>query len=142
MQSVSEIAAKWRKNTSNAGASYKAGVQAVTTSPMQKAVAAKEAWVRGIQQAAEDGRWEDGLMSVSLEAWKERTATTGADRFVQGTKDGEGKVQAFMQQFLPVAARIKAEVASMPKGTLQDSIARSTKAIEMAAAFRFKRPKT
>lgn len=141
MLSAQEIAEKWRKNVQGAGSSYKAGVLAVTTSPMEKAAQSKDLWVAGIQRAAESGTWEDGLRSVTLESWKIRTASTGADRFVQGAKDGEGKMQSFMTQWLPQAARIKTEVAAMPKGTIQDSIARAAKAIEMAANFRYKKPK-
>lgn len=142
MLSASEIAAKWKKNAQGAGDAFAKGVQSVTSSPMMKAAAKKDEWLRGIQRAADDGSWEEGLASVTLEGWKERTATTGMRRYVDGTKDGEGKVAAFMQQWLPVAGRISTEVKAMPKGSLSDSIARATKAIEMASQFRFKKPKS
>lgn len=118
----------------------KAGIAAVTESPGDKAAAAADRYAAGVAKAVETGRYAEGCRSVSLEEWK-RLATEKASRIQQGVKEAEGKMVNFLAQLLPYAQQVKREIASMPKGTLADSIARSTAAIEKMSQFRYRKRK-
>ena len=137
-----EIAEKWKRNLTASIPAYKAGVMAVTVSPMAKAAARQEAYVEGVRKAAESGKWAAGLLSRTKEEWQARTAGAGAERITRGAADATPLVAQFQQQLAPVTARIKAAVDAMPKGSLEDSIARSTAAIRMMSEFKFRKART
>lgn len=139
--SASEIAAKWKRNTAGSVQSYKAGVEAVTVAPTEKAAAAVDRYVEGTVRAAEDGSFVEGCKSVSLEAWKARTVGAGAERIGKGVADAEPRVQEFLGQLLPHAERVSQEVSQMPKGTIDDSIARASTAIRRMSEFKFRKSK-
>lgn len=130
------IAEKWRRNVVAGIPSYKAGIEAVTISPMERAAAAKDLYVKGVTEAAESGKWEAGLRSVSLETWKSRATGAGAERIARGVADAMPKMQNFLSQLIPYTQKVSQVCRSMPKGTLEDSIARATEAIRMMKEFR------
>lgn len=136
------IAEKWKRNLTASVPSIKAGVMAVTVSPMQKAAARKDAYVAGVQRAADSGKWSDGLLAVPLSEWQNRTANAGTERIARGAADAVNKVVAFQTQLKPVTDRVKAAVANMPKGTVEDGIARSAAAIRIMAEMRFRKPRS
>lgn len=135
-----DVVANWSKGMVGKIQKVKDGVAAVTESPMAKAAARSDAYIAGVQRAVESGRYADGLNSVTLEEWK-RLTMEKASRIQQGVKEAEPKMVQFFTQLLPYTAQVKREIAAMPKGTLADSIARSTAAIEKMAQFRFRKRK-
>lgn len=135
-------AAKWRQRISNSVQAVKDGVNAVTESPMEKAAQAKDRYVAGVMRAAESGRYEDGLRSVSLATWKKLTADKGAGRIATGAQEAETKMRDFYQQFLPFAAQVSAEVQAMPKGSIEDSEQRMIANMRKLAQFRFRKRQT
>lgn len=141
-QSGADIAEKWKRNLTASIPSIKAGVMAVTQSPMAKAAQKADAYVEGVRRAAESGKWQEGLQSVTLADWQNRTANAGTERISRGANDAVSKVVAFQTQLKPTTDRIKAAVDAMPSGTLEDSIARSAAAIRMMAEFRFRKPRS
>ncbi len=120
-----QIADKWARKAGASQQDYVAGVQSVTESPMEKAVAAKTKWVAGIQKAAADGTWEAGLRKVSLTDWKNKTAKVGGARYVQGITEGKTAYQIAMAEQIPYMEQLQAQIDSMPSDTLEDNIARS-----------------
>lgn len=137
-----EIATKWQRNLTSAIPSIKAGVMAVTQSPMAKAATKADAYVEGVRRAVDSGKWQEGLNSVSLADWQNRTANAGTERISRGASDAVNKVAAFQTQLKPTTDRIRAAVDAMPSGSLEDSIARSAAAIRMMAEFRFRKPRS
>lgn len=136
-----EIADKWKRNLTASIPTIKAGVMAVTQSPMAKAAQRADAYAEGVRRAVESGKWQEGLMSVPLETWKDRTATAGTERISRGAGDALNKVVAFQTQLKPTTDRIRAMVDAMPKGSIEDSIARSAAAIRTMSEFRFRKPR-
>lgn len=137
-----EIAEKWKRNVTAAIPSYKAGIMAVTVSPMQKAAAQADRYVEGVRQAAESGKWQAGLLSRTLQDWQQRAAGAGAERITRGAMDAVPAVVQFQTQLAPVVARIKQAVAAMPKGSTEDSIARAATAIRMMKDFSYRKART
>lgn len=131
-----QIAELWVQKMAQSADKYKSGVNGVTTSPMEAAAAAKDRYLAGIQAAAAEGRWEAGLRRTSLSAWKAKTASKGAERLASGARDAKEDMIRFQTEWLPVSERISAECAEMPKGTIEDSLQRVRKMMEMARQFK------
>lgn len=101
MQNPQDIAKKWSTNLSNAKASIKAGIQAVTVSPTSKAAAAVDAYKAGCQRAADSGAFVNGCNKVTLQQWKDKTINKGLANLDNGLKDGETNMAAFQQKARP-----------------------------------------
>jgi len=130
------VAAKWASRMQAASETVKQGVQAMTTNPAELAIAAKDRWINGVQRAASEGRYEQGLSQVTLADIQRAMINKGIPNMMNGAREAQPKVQRFMSELLPYTAEVSAAVQAMPKGTLADSIARATRAIEMMAKFR------
>lgn len=135
MLTPEQITEKWARNTSGAMESFKAGVQAVTTSPTAAAAQASDRYLTGVQNAVSSGRWAAALNSVSLADWQNAMLTKGAARIAGGVTAAKAKFSAFMNKWMPYEAQLSARIKTMPKGTLADSKARSDFSIEYNAAF-------
>lgn len=130
---------KWKRNLTGASQTIKDGVSSTTKNPMALAAAQKAKWVAGVQRAADEGTWEAGLRSVSVESWKNSVLTKGIQRMAAGVEGATDKQMAFFSQLLPYTARVSAEIQAMPKGTLEDGIARAEAAIRKMHDFRYQR---
>lgn len=100
------------------------GIDRVTESPMEKAIAKKEKMLTNLTAAVNDGRWERGLKRVSLEDWKTKTRDVGVGRIAAGIQAASSKVIAFAEELLPHIEAGQAKLANMPDITLEDNIAR------------------
>lgn len=136
MKNASQVADKWSRNLAGSTESIRAGVQSVTTNPAEKAIAAKERYVQGVQRAAAEGKYERGLRKVSLQMWQESMINKGLSRIASGASAGKSKMVAFMDKWLPYEEQLKQKLASMPRGDLQQNIARMVAAVEHNASFR------
>jgi len=135
-KTVQQITEQWKRNLAAAGETIRAGVDAVKESPMEQAARAKDRWKQAVMEAADDGRFEAGLRSVSLSDWKEAMKKKGVERLTSGAASGAAKMQKFLQEYMPVAEAISAECKTMPRGTLEDSIARVRYAMEKSKEFK------
>ena len=135
MLSSADVASKWVQNTSNAGASMKAGVMAVTTAPTQTAAQHLDRYQAGVMNAVASGKMAAALNAVSLSDWQNSMITKGIARVPQGVQAAKNKFQSFMDQWLPFQQGLQSRIAQMPKGTLADSQARAAFAIQYNAGF-------
>lgn len=136
MKNPQQVAQKWSRNLGAATESIRQGVQAVTSNPAEKAIARKEAYVQGVQRAAAEGKYERGLRKVTLQMWQEAMLTKGLNRVASGATAGQSKMVSFLEKFLPHQEALKQKLASMPRGDLQQNIARMIAAVEHNASFR------
>lgn len=134
--SASEIADKWRRRAEASASDYQKGIERVSESPMEKAVAKKDKFKANLIKAIDDGKWEKGLKSVSLTDWKDSVAKKGVPNYATGIRASETKMEKFMTELIPFQETLQAEVNRMPDITLADSIARATKWIEGMAKFK------
>jgi hypothetical protein len=118
------VTAKWLRGTTNAGESYKAGIQAVTEAPTQAAARRLDLYRQRTAEAVDSGRMAAALQSVSLESWKSAAINTGAGRLASGAQKGQARYASFAQKFAPVWSQISQQVQSMPKGTREAAAAR------------------
>ena len=131
----STVATKWAQNLGASTPSMQNGANAVQTAPGVAAAAAAPKMLQKVTAAIQSGKYANRVQSVSLGDWKNAYIQKGIPRVAQGAQQATPKMQAFYQEFLPVAAAVSQEVSSMPNATLEDAIARSATAIRRFAEF-------
>lgn len=129
-----QATAKWLSGLQNATARMTAGAQAVQTAPGQAAAAASAKWLAKV--TASQQKFATNVAKVSLQDWQNAYVTTGIPRVSQGAQQKQGKVTAFMDQFLPYLSAGLATIDKMPSTTLEDGIARATAMIRYNAKFK------
>ena len=139
MLSSQQFADKWAQRTAAAGQAFQDGVNSVTQSPMEVAASNPQKYLNGIQAAVADGRYAQGLRSVSLADWKTAMLQKGAGRISSGVAASKGKMADFASQFFPVLAQNVAQVRAMPSDTKADRIQRAVRMMELNSEFTYKK---
>jgi len=132
------IAAKWANRLGAAGDEIKAGVMRVQQAPGAKAAAAADLWIQ--QLTASKAKWQRRVASVSLTEWQNAMITTGIGRIQQGAQAKQAKVATFMGQLLPYIEAGQRQIDQMPKGGIQNSIARMTAWTQYMNKFQYGAP--
>lgn len=125
---------KWVTNIGQATERITSGVQAVTTAPGQAAAAAHQKWLTRVQESAD--KWRQRVGSVSLQDWQQSMISVGIPRIAQGAQAKQGKMEAFMNDFLPYLSQGVSRIESMPSVTLEDNINRAVAMIRHNAQFK------
>jgi len=131
-----QVSEKWSRNAGAATQSYKDGVDRVTKNPMELAANAQPKWLAGIQRAAQNGAYANGLRKGNLESWKKATLEKGGARYAGGITAGKPKFESAMGKILPHIASLQAELANMPNIDLETGINRATFAIRKMAELK------
>lgn len=129
-----QATAKWVQNIGQATERITSGVQAVQTAPGQKAAAAHQKWLTRVQESAD--KWRQRVGSVSLQDWQNAMVNVGIPRIAQGAQAKQGKMQAFMTDFLPYLQNGVSKVEQMPSVSLEDNINRAVAMIRHNAQFK------
>lgn len=137
MQTAQQVAQKWAQNTGRSTDAVRAGVQATTVNPAERAAARQDAYLAGVQRAVADGKYRRGLSRVTLQSWQDAMINKGLTRIASGASAAQPKFATFMEKFLPHLAAGRAKLASMPRGDLQQNIARMVAMVEHNANFQY-----
>lgn len=124
----------WRDRLSAATERITMGVNRVTVAPGQLAARSADLWLQRV--TASKDKWQRRVSAVSLQDWQNAMNNVGVQRVAQGAAAHVGKMQAFLSEFLPHVDRVAATVHAMPKGGIEQSIARAAAQIRGNAAFR------
>jgi len=135
-KNAQEIAKKWQRNLAGSTESIRQGIQAVAVSPTEKAAQQADAYLLGVQQSVADGKFQSGLRRVSLDDWKRAALEKGVPRIASGAAAAQSDVADFLTEFLPHVERGQQILESMPRGDLQQNIARAVAMIEHNSKFR------
>ncbi len=138
-KSAQSVAQKWVRSMQGATQSMRDGVQSVTEAPGVRAAASVDLYKQKVMEAADSGKYADGCRSVSLEDWRRAYLEKGLQRVGTGATAAQTKQEAFFSWLLPIAEASKADVASMPKGTLEDSKARMLRNMENMSRAKYRR---
>ena len=136
--SADEFASKWGRRLKSSVDIIEKHVNAVTESPMDKAVKKKDKFVKHLTDAINSGKWESGLKRVSLDEWKKKFVSKGIPAISRGVDASMDKMRDFGSQLLPHIEEGQKIVASMPDITLEDSIGRMERFIRHMAKFKRK----
>ena len=135
----SEIAKKQVRRAQAAVQDFKDGVMAVTENPMQKAAASQDKWMAGVQKAHDDNSFADGCNAVPLTEWQDATANKGGARYSSGVAASEGVIEEFHNQRKAKQEAISAQLKGMPRGDLQQNLARMLFNATEMSKFKFKK---
>ena len=135
IRSAAQVAQKWARDLAASTETIRQGVEGVTESPTAKAAARADAYLRGVQQAVADNKWQNGLNRVSLQQWKDDMLTKGLPRIATGASQAEPKFQQFMSEFLPHIEAGQRLLQSMPRGDLNQNIQRMVAMVQHNAKF-------
>lgn len=129
-------AAAWQRGMANATEKMKAGVQAVTESPTAKAARRADAYIAGVQRAVSNNKWQSALNAVSTDDWRNAYLQKGIPRVASGAAQAQPKMADFMAQFFPHLQAGLAKLATMPRGDIEQNIARAAELMRHNAQFR------
>ena len=124
-RSVEEVLNSWvSQTTAAAGSKYKQGVAAVKVAPTEVAASRVDQYLSGVQRAVADGSYVNGLRRVSLTDWQQAAINKGASNIATGVNQAKEKVRRNLAKLIPLTEQIKDSVRTMPKGTLEEGLAR------------------
>lgn len=132
-----QMADKWARNLTASTESMKAGVQSVTVNPAERAIARQDAYVQGVQQAAVSGKWARGLKRTTLQSWQQAMLEKGLNRVATGASAAKPKMAKFLDAWIPWQQQLQSRLQAMPRGGLQQNIARMVAAAEHNASFTY-----
>lgn len=138
MKNANAVAKDWAARLGASGTKIKEGVLSVTTAPTEAALRQVDQYVAGVQRAVTDGRYQAGLRSVSLQDWQQDMVTKGLPRIGQGAQAAIPKMESFLTKFLPHVDAGKQKLANMPRGSIDQNIARMVEMVRHNASFRNK----
>jgi hypothetical protein len=124
MLTPQQVSQKWLTNFQSAGTAMQQGVQAVQQAPGAKAAQAVQLWITRLQAA--QAKWANRVGAVTLQEWQQAMINLGIPRAQQGAQEKQSRYTAFITQYLQFLQTAVAQVQAMPKGTLQQSIARAS----------------
>jgi len=102
------------------------GINAVTKSPGESAAEQEDLLIARFTEAVRSGKWKQKVQGVSLDEWKRKFIAKGVDRVGPGIDAAKDKTIKSAEKLLANVDTVSAEVKAMPKGTIEDSIARMT----------------
>lgn len=129
-------AEKWSRRLSGSTQDIQAGVQKVTESPGVAAARQEQLYLQRVTEAVQSGKWAQALNSVTTQQWQQAMLTKGVPRIAAGAAAAQGKMQQFLQDFLPYEDQGAAQVRQMPKGGVENGIARAAAMIRHNAGYR------
>lgn len=115
---------RWQQGAVQGQQRFVEGVQQTQKDPTQLAVQQKSALVNNFNQAVSSGRWERALARVGKGGWQSATLAKAAN-YGTGISASKDKFATAIAPVLAFEAQLQAQVQSMPKGTLADSLARA-----------------
>ena len=123
--SPQDATSKWVSRLSGATAEIQAGVDRVTVSPGQSAVAKFQKWVNAITSADAQNKWKRNTGALQLSDWQSSMKNVGIPRIAQGAQAKQGKFESFMSDFLPFLARGVQQIESMDDSTFEARVQRA-----------------
>lgn len=132
---AAQAAASWVRGMQGASQKMLDGVNSVTESPAQAAAASADLWQQQVSSQKAKQKYITSLGRVSLEDWKRSMQQKGINRVSAGATEAQPKFAQFMQQWLPHVMSVAARVRQMPKGSLEQNIARMVEQVRGNASF-------
>lgn len=116
---------KWLKGVEAVGVDrYREGVQNPRANFKDAALANKEGWKKGVQEAITNGTYEKGLAKVNVDEAIQTAATLGADSLAAGARARQDKFQRNVDAIAGKMSAVTEAVRKMPATTAQEREAR------------------
>lgn len=138
-RTAQQVAKKWATSMQGAATAMRDGVAAVTQSPTAKAADAVDKYRAGVMKAIDDGTYQAGLRSVTLDQWKQSMLQKGIGRVADGVAAAGPKMERFMGELLAHTDMVSQEIQGMPSLTKEDRKQRMLRNFELMSEFRSSR---
>lgn len=118
--------AKWGTNLNASGQYIQAGVNRVQTAPGVTAAAASDRMLAGVTASIQNGTWQRNVSKVSLSDWQNAMIKKGIPRLAQGVTQAQSSKTGAITALLSAVDTATAAANALPKGGLEQGIARAT----------------
>ena len=116
---------EYRKRMGASTEKMKRGVETTNKSQSANAIAAQDRMVQNYNAAISQGKYKEGLEKAGDAKWKRNYIEKGLPNVVRGIDANEAEVRKAMAKVAETGNMVKDRISQMPKGTLEDSVARS-----------------
>lgn len=116
---------KWGRRLGAAGQDIAAGVARVTTSPGASAAAAAPRWQAKMADPNTQKKWVAQVGAVSTQQWQTAMTQKGIPRLSQGITQAQATKTSRITNLLSAVDAAAADAHALPKGSLDQNIARS-----------------
>lgn len=134
-----QISEKWARRTKASVTDIQAGIDRVSESPGQKAIAKRDKLKQNLLKSIDDGTWAKRLGEVSLEDWKSKTRAKVAERLSGGVDGAAAKRQKFDTHLVNTLNDVLPKIDGMPDMTLEDSVNRVRTLMEHMSKNKYKK---
>ncbi len=121
-----EYAEKWARRLKQSAPDVTRGIERVSVAPGKAAAAAEALMIQRLTESVTSGLWAQRVAGVSLEEWKQAFLSKGVGRIASGVDAASAKQVVMAQKLLAAVDAAVAKVKTMPKGDIEQSIARMT----------------
>lgn len=105
IRSISKVTEKWKTVTPLRAEEYRDGVNNPKRDWAKASIDADGNYVKGVTQAAQQGRYKGGVAAAGTSKWQENAAQKGPNRFSEGVMLGAGAYEEGFQPFHDVIAK-------------------------------------
>ena len=116
---------RWAGSAAVAQPRFVEGVQSTTKDPTALAIAQSQKLQANFIQSVQSGRWARGLQRSGKAGWQAATVAK-ANNYSTGIAASKDKYAQAIGPVLQVMGQLQTQVQAMPKGNIQDSVARAT----------------
>jgi len=116
---------KWGRRLSAAGPDISAGVDRTSKDPGSLAAAAQGRWSASLADPKTQAAWAHNVAAVGPAAWKTAMKNKGIPRLQQGIAAAQTNKVQRITNLLSAVDATSADIAALPKGGLEQNIARS-----------------
>lgn len=117
---------KWGNNLNGASQYITNGVNAVTQAPGVSAAQASDRMLAGITASVQSGNWARKVAAVPLQSWKDSMIKKGIPRLAQGVAQAQANKVGSITALLAAVDTAANAANQLPKGGLEQGIARAT----------------
>lgn len=117
---------KWGRRLNAAGQDIQNGVQRVQTAPGQAAAAAQQLMLQRLTDSVTSGVWARQVSKVSLADWQNAMVNKAIPRIPQGVATAQKNKAGNITALLSAVDNAAAQANALPKGGIEQSIARAT----------------
>lgn len=128
-----QVTAKWLASYQGSATAMTQGAQAVTTAPGQLAANQKAYWLQKITASAD--KWAARVAAVTLPQWQQAYINLGIQRGQAGATAKQGNYLTFITEYMNWLQGQVTTIKAMPKGNIQQSVARAAAMIQASAAW-------
>ena len=121
---AADISEKWNRRMKQSVPDIQKGIDAVTESPMEKAVAKQDKMLANVTNAITSGKWAAETLKTNVADWRAKTKQKVAERLGGGVDAAMGKRRAFDTYLVNTLNSILPQVAAAPDMTIEDSVNR------------------